>query len=79
MNTDIPSDVYTKLFILTETLAKQNITIMPSLNHALILSIQADNGKFFDFEFENKFSQYNDYNQPHKIYCDGELIFNSIN
>jgi hypothetical protein len=51
---------------------------MPSLNHALILSIQADNGKFFDFEFKNEFSQYNDYNQPHKIYCDGELIFNSI-
>ena len=79
MNTNIPKDVYTKLFILTKTLAKQNITIMPSLNHAFILSIKADSGKFFDFKFENKFSQYNDYNQPHKIYCSGKLIFNSIN
>jgi hypothetical protein len=75
MNKNIPDDVYTKLFILTETLASQNITIMPSLNSSVILSIKADNGKFFDFEFSNEFSPFNDYNQPHKVYCDGELIF----
>ncbi len=76
MDKNIPSDVYTKLFILTETLAKQNITITaPTLNGSIILSIMSDNKKLFDFEFKDDFSPFNDYNQAHKIYCDGELIF----
>jgi hypothetical protein len=77
---DIPSDVYTKLFILTKTLAKQNITIVsPTLNGSIILSIMADNKKLFDFQFKYDFSAFNDSNQPHKVYCDGELILDTKN